>query len=50
MKTATIKKVTKKNTSRIFFYVVNEDNKRITSTFFQRKWEAEKLAKLYINS
>jgi len=45
--TITINKVLSKSGNRTLWFPTVDD-KRITSTNFGRKWEAEKLGKLYI--
>lgn len=41
-------RIVKAGTGRVFFYPINEDEKRLTKTNFARKYDAENLGKWYV--
>jgi hypothetical protein len=49
-KTISIARVVKPGTTRVFFFPVTSDNKRLNTTLYARQYDAEGLAKAYLTS
>lgn len=48
-KSVSIIRKVKDGTNRVFFYPLTSDGKRLSSTLFARKYDAERLAKYYLS-
>lgn len=49
-KKVSVYRTSKVGTKRFFFFVATQENKRIGSTLWARKWEAVSLGKAYLNN